>query len=59
MASVPALQTITAGIRRLEGHVNAETPIFAPQSAFAGDLELIRVDALSRFWNNSASALAP
>ena len=54
MASVPALQTITAGIRRLEGHIDAGTPIFAPQSAFAGDLELIRVDALSRFWNNSA-----
>ena len=55
MASVPvpALQ-ITAGIRRLEGQIGAETPAFAPQSVFAGDLELIRVDALSRFWNNSA-----
>lgn len=55
MASVPAptLQ-ITAGIRRLEGHIDGETPVFAPQSVFAGDWKLIRVDALSRFWNNSS-----
>ena len=55
MASVPTLPLqITAGIRRLEGPVGAETPVFAPHSVFAGDLELVRVDALSRFWNNSA-----
>ncbi len=55
MASVPspALQ-ISAGIRRLEGHIDGETLVFAPQSVFAGDLKLVRVDALSRFWNNSS-----
>lgn len=58
MASVPALQ-ITAGIQRLEGQIGTEPPVFAPQSVFAGDLELIRVDALSRFWNNSALGLGP
>ena len=53
MASVPILQ-ITTGIQRLEGQSGPETPVFAPHSVFTGDLELIRVDALSRFWNNSA-----
>src|SRR3990167_975366 len=52
MASVATLQ-ITAGIRRLEGRIGPETPVFAPHSVFAGDLALIRLDALSRFWYNS------
>ncbi len=52
MALVPTLQ-ITAGIRRLEGPLGPETPVFTPHSALAGDLELIRVNALSRFWNSS------
>ena len=53
MATVPALRIDTA-IRRLEGPIGAETPVFAPGSIFSGNLELIRIDSLSRFWTNSA-----
>ncbi|MFO7906590.1 MAG: hypothetical protein R6U98_28295, partial [Pirellulaceae bacterium] len=58
MACVPAVQ-ISAGIRRLEGRADAETPMFAPDSLFAGHLGLIRVDSLSRFWNNEALGFGP
>ncbi len=45
---------IAAAIRRLEGPIGTEPSAFAPHAVFARDLELIRLDGVSRFWNNSA-----
>lgn len=45
---------VAAAIRRLEGQIGTEPSAFAPHAIFARDLELVRLDGISRFWSNSA-----
>jgi hypothetical protein len=54
MTIVPNIQ-IAAGIRRLEGlWERPDEPVFAPEAIFGRSIGLIRLDALSRVWEQAA-----
>jgi len=54
MSIVPSIQ-IAAGIRRLEGlWEGPDEPVFAPESVFGRNIGLIRLNALSCYWEQPA-----
>jgi len=54
MTLIPNIE-IGASIRRLEGSWEGPgDPVFAPEALFGRDIGLIRLDAVSRFWEQTA-----